>query len=125
MASKRKILIVEDEADQIKMLTTRLEASGFEAITAMTGEEGIEKALENKPDLILLDVILPHANGYDVCKRLKANPITKNIPIIIITASGAKDIEEKCLACGAYECIKKPYESKVLVAKIKTLLGVA
>jgi len=117
-----KILLVEDETDQIEVLKMRLESSGFEFIFSLDGAQGIKKALEEKPDLILLDVIMPNMDGFEVCKRLKADPQTKNIPIILLTAAGLKDIEDKAQACGADLAVRKPYESADLLAKIKALL---
>ncbi|MEW6101254.1 MAG: response regulator [Candidatus Omnitrophota bacterium] len=120
---KKKILFIEDEPDQVMMIQIRLEASGLEMICASDGQEGLLKAKKENPDLILLDLLLPKMNGYEVCKELKQDSLTRKIPIIIITGSGTKDIEEKCLAAGADACIKKPYDSKELVARIKSLLG--
>jgi len=118
----KKILLVEDEADLIEVLKMRLESSGYEFISAMDGSQGIKKALEEKPDLILLDVIMPNMDGFEVCKRLKADSQTKNIPIILLTAAGLKDIEDKARACGADLSARKPYDSADLLVKIKALL---
>lgn len=118
----KKILIIEDEADQVMMLQERLEASGYKMMSAMDGETGLKKAIEEKPDLILLDVIMPVINGYDVCKRLKANIKTKSIPIVILTASGEEELENKCLDAGAEYCLFKPYDSQFLLKKIKDIL---
>ena len=119
----KKILFIEDEFDQIRMLKIRLEASGFEFISAMDGEEGLWKAQREKPDLILLDIVIPKLDGYEVCKRLKQSPDTKNIPIIILSASGLKDVEESCLTIGADDFVRKPYNSEGLVSKIKLFLN--
>ena len=119
----KKILFIEDEPDQIMMLQTRLEANGFQVISAPNGEEGIKKVREEKPDLILLDIVMPKMNGYEVCKCLKGNPNTSHIPIIAVTASGAKELEEKCRSTGINDIVKKPYESADLLNKIKRLLS--
>ena len=122
--SKKKILLIEDEPFQVMMIKFRLEANNFDFISAGDGEEGLKKAREEKPDLILLDLIMPIINGYEVCRRLKQGP-EKNIPIIILTASTASignELMEKCLTCGANDYIIKPFESADLVAKIKALL---
>lgn len=118
----KRILYIEDEPDQIKVVQERLEASGYGVISAKDGEEGIEKAKEEKPDLILLDIFLPKVRGFEVCKRLKQIPETRNIPIIVITASGVEYIEAQSKAAGATECVKKPYEAKALIEKIELLL---
>ena len=79
---KKKILLIEDEPYQVMMVKFRLEANNYDFISACDGEEGLKKACEEKPDLILLDLFMPIIDGYEVCQRLKKNPKTKNIPII-------------------------------------------
>ncbi len=118
----KKILFIEDEADQIAVVRMRLETSGFDFIFAMDGQEGLKKAREEKPDLILLDIIMPKLDGYQVCAYLKDDSQTKDIPVIMISASGEKNIEQRCRSCGADDIASKPYESKELLAKIKALL---
>lgn len=118
----KKILFIEDEPDQIELVKTRLETSGFEFISALDGQEGIKRTKEEKPDLILLDIVMPKMDGYQLCTYLKGDPRTKDIPVIMFSAAGEKDIEKKCRSCGADDLIAKPYESKELVAKIKALL---
>ncbi|MDO9543031.1 MAG: response regulator [Kiritimatiellia bacterium] len=120
--NKKKILLIEDEPSQVMMIKFRLEANNFDFLAACDGEEGLKKARAEKPDLILLDLIMPKINGYEVCRRLRQNPETKNIPVIILTASVGNDVNEKSLACGANDCLIKPFESAELVAKIKTWL---
>jgi len=114
----KKILLVEDEVDQITMLQTRLEASGYEFLSANDGEAGLKVALDEMPDLILLDLIMPKVNGYEMCYDLKNNDKMKNIPIIIITASGAKKLEQKCIELGVEEIMHKPYDSSYLIERI-------
>ncbi|MDD5432513.1 MAG: response regulator [Candidatus Omnitrophica bacterium] len=118
----KKILLIEDEMDQITMVSVRLKANGFKVVFAMDGEEGLKKAAEEKPDLILLDLIIPKIDGFEVSKRLKSEDSTKNIPIIAITAAGIKDIEQKCRVAGMDDFIAKPYDSMELVSKIKSFL---
>lgn len=119
----KKILFIEDEPDQIMLIQTRLESRGFEFISALDGEDGLKKVEKEEPDLILLDVVMPKMDGLEVCRRLKKNPTIAKIPIIMITASGDKNIEQNCLAAGADTCVMKPYNSEDLVAKIKNLLN--
>jgi len=114
----KKILFVEDEVDHITMLKTRIEASGYQFSSATDGEAGLRIALEEKPDLILLDIVMPKMNGYEMCYALKNNDEMKNIPIIIVTASGAKDLEQKCIELGVEEIIHKPYDSSYLIERI-------
>jgi len=114
----RKILYVEDEVDHVAMMKTRIESFGYEFSSANDGEAGLKIALEEKPDLILLDIIMPKMNGYEVCSALKNNDEMKNIPIIVITASGAKDLEQKCIEAGVEEIMHKPYDSSYLIERI-------
>jgi len=119
----QKILFIEDEADHIEMVKMRLEACGFEFISAKDGEEGLKKAASEKPDLVLLDIVIPKIDGFEVCRRLKSQPATRNTPVLVITASGLKDLEEKCLDIGADDIVRKPYNSSDLVSKIRGLLA--
>ncbi len=123
METKKKILFIEDEPDQIMMISLRLKKNGYEVISAMNGEEGLKKAVEEKPDLILADVIMPGIDGFEVCRRLRANPLTAHIPIISTTAAGADDIDYQCRQAGANDCVRKPYASSDLLTKIQRLLG--
>ncbi|MFC1806900.1 PleD family two-component system response regulator [Candidatus Omnitrophota bacterium] len=118
----KKILYIEDEPEQIMVVQQRLEANGYEVISAPEGEEGCRKAHGEKPDLILLDLFLPGVNGFDICKRLKNDHATKDIPILMITASGVEYIEDQVRNAGADGYIKKPYESETLVSKVDEFL---
>jgi len=118
----KKILVVDDEPEVVEILESRVKSGGYEVITASDGAEGLRKAYEEKPDLILLDILMPKIDGFDMCASLKENPNSANIPIIIITAAGLEHIEEKCLAVNADGCIRKPYDAADLLAKIKALL---
>jgi len=119
----KKILFIEDEEDQILMIKTRMEASGYVFVSALNGEEGLKKVRTEKPDLILLDIVMPKMNGYEVCRHLKKDPETCDIPVIVVTASGVKDLEERCVAAGIQEIIRKPYESSYLLERIAFHLG--
>lgn len=119
----KKILIIDDETDLLMVVQARLEANGFIVITSIDGEKGLEKAKKEKPDLIILDLIMPKINGEEVCKRLKKCPETKNIPIIALTASGHPDSEKKIRKCGASDFMHKPFEDDDLLLKIKRALG--
>jgi len=119
---KTKILFIEDEPDQIRMISLRLQRNGYEVISSMNGEEGLQRAVKENPDLILVDVIMPGIDGFEVCRRLRADSATKHIPIISTTAAGVDDIDYQCREAGADECIRKPYYSTDLLVKIKRLL---
>ena len=118
----KKILVVEDEATQVLLLQLRLTEQGFTVVCAMDGKEGLRKAAEEKPDLILLDVVLPGMSGIDVCIALKEDPRTQPIPVMLLTASGMRDLEERCKAFGVEGCLIKPYSMSVLLEKINAIL---
>jgi len=119
----KKILYVEDETDQVLMMETRLSASGYECLTAADGEQGYQIACARNPDLIILDLLMPKMNGYELAYSLKQNEATKNIPVIVVTASGAKALEKKCLDLGVNEIIHKPYRSDYLTERIAHYIG--
>jgi DNA-binding response OmpR family regulator len=118
----KKILVIDDLPENVFMLQDRLEHEGYEVVTAYDGRTGITKALNELPDLILVDVMMPEVTGIEVCKTLVDNPSTHNIPIILITArSGAEDTKEG-LEAGAFDYIKKPFNKIELMARINSAL---
>lgn len=118
----KKILVIDDLPENVFMLQDRLEHEGFEVLTAYDGYTGIEKAKNELPDLILLDVMMPDITGLEVCKILVNESITKDIPIILVTAkSGAEDTKEG-LEAGAFDYIKKPFNKIELLARVKSAL---
>ena len=117
-----KILAVEDDPSVLEVTKKRLEIAGYEVITASEGLEGLKKARSENPDLILLDLILPNLNGYQICSMLKQDRKYRNIPIVMFTSlSREKDIKEGFKA-GADAYVAKPYDSGALLFHIKTLL---
>ena len=117
-----KILVIDDLPENVFLLQDRLEREGYEIITSYDGKSGIEKAIKEVPDLILLDVMMPDLTGIEVCKALVVNPITANIPIILVTAkSGAEDTKEG-LEAGAFDYIKKPFNRIELLARVHSAL---
>ena len=120
MANK-KILVVDDEAKMIDMVKMRLEANGYDVITAYNGQEGLDKARRESPDLIILDLMLPKIDGYKVCRMLKFDEKYKNIPIILFTARAQQEDEKLGKEVGADAYITKPFEPQVLLEKIKQL----
>lgn len=117
----KRILYIEDEEEMIGMIRLRLEAAGYEFSFAVDGEEGLKKVYEVKPDLVLLDILLPKINGLIVCRKIKDDPAIKGIPVVILSASSGKDMEAKCAAAGADGVIIKPFDSRELLDKIKSL----
>jgi len=117
-----KILIVDDELDFNAILQTRLEASGYEVVTAKDGEEGLEKVESENPDLIVLDVMMPKVDGFEVCETLKNDVRYKKIPIIFLSAMAQEDNFSMGKKVGADAYITKPFESSVLIHKIEEML---
>ncbi|MFZ6032288.1 MAG: response regulator transcription factor [Melioribacter sp.] len=118
----KKILVIDDYPDNVFLLQDRLEQEGFEVIKAYDGNMGIKKAIEEKPDLILLDIMMPGISGYEVCKTLTNNEETKQIPIILLTALTEAENLKEGLQAGAFDYIKKPFNRTELVARIKSAL---
>jgi DNA-binding response OmpR family regulator len=118
----KKILAVDDEPMVLELIKTRLEFAGYEVITAADGLEGLKKTRSEHPDLLILDLILPGLNGYQICRMLKRDDTHKRIPILMLTArSQEKDVNEGMRA-GADAYMTKPYETEEFVAKVKSLL---
>ena len=118
-SNKKKILVVDDEDLTTELAKTFLEKHGFEVVIASDGDEGLNMAESENPDLILLDVMLPTMDGFVVCKELKENEKFKGTPILMFTAKGLSSDIEKGEACGADEYIVKPFSGKALVATIR------
>lgn len=116
------ILVIDDMAAILKMLKKRLEQWGYRALTAGSGEEGLELALTESPDLILLDVLMPKMKGREVCARLKANPSTRDIPVIFLSSLGLADHVTTGLGLGADDYIIKPFKAEDLHERITVCL---
>ena len=119
---KKHILIIEDEKDIAELLEFNLSQSQYKASVANNGELGIELARKNKPDLILLDLMLPGIHGLDVCRLLKGDEKMSNTPIIMLTALGQEENIVKGLEAGADDYVTKPFSFKILFARIKSVL---
>lgn len=119
---REHILVVEDEESILELITYNLRKDGYQVTGVMSGEDGIEEAYEQLPDLVLLDLMLPGLNGLEVCKRLKNNKKTENIPIIILTAKGEESDIVAGLEMGSDDYIVKPFSPKILLARIKAVL---
>jgi len=118
-----KILLIEDNELNLDMLTRRLERKGFSVIAARDGLSGIEKANQKKPELIIMDLSLPILDGWEAAKKLKANNVTKSIPIIALTAHAMKGDKEKALNAGCDEYDTKPVDFERLLEKISKVTG--
>ncbi len=120
--NKSKILVADDIKQNVKLLRVILTASEYDVIEAYDGEEALEKAKTENPDLILLDVMMPRLTGYEVCQRLRADTVTKNIPIVMITALHEMNDRIKGIEAGADDFISKPFNKAELLARVKSLL---
>jgi len=123
MEEAQKILVIDDEKMLQTMLKSVFASHGFQLLSALTGEEGLALAASEKPALIILDVIMPGLKGREVCKRLKADPATKDIPVLFLTAKSSVDDIQAEMAVGAIGHITKPINSMALVRQVKKLLG--
>lgn len=121
--SGKRILVVDDETQLVEMVTMRLEASGYEVISAADGQEGLDKARRDKPDLIILDLMLPKIDGYKVCRMLKFDEKYMSIPIIMFSARAQESDRQMGMQVGADDYVTKPFDPKVLLEKIETLLN--
>ncbi|HEX9861125.1 MAG TPA: response regulator [Nitrospirota bacterium] len=122
MAANR-ILVVDDEMHIIRIVKYKLESAGYEVLTALNGEDAIRIAKEQKPGLIFLDIMMPGLNGYEVCTRLKNDPATRDIIIIMLSAKGQEADKIKGLEVGVDEYITKPFSPQDLLDRARDLLG--
>ena len=120
--TRPKILIVDDEIDTLLPLKRSLEVEDYMVVGASNGHEALMKARTDIPDLILLDLMMPEMDGYEVCAQLKKNALTKNIPVIILTAKDAVRDKVKGLDIGADDYVTKPFNLNELKARIKSVL---
>ncbi len=123
MGKKEKILIVDDTIDTVELLTKRFRAQGYDTAAAYDGEEALLQVREYAPDIILLDVMMPKLDGYEVCRRLKKDETTKHIPILMLTAKSEVPDKVKGLDTGADGYLTKPFDYKELAARVRSLLA--
>jgi len=121
---KNKILVVDDVAVNVQLLTTYLISVGYDVFTARDGQEALDKVSETQPDLILLDVMMPKLNGFEVCERLKSDPTTKIIPVIMVTALNEIEDKIKATEAGADDFVSKPFNKLELLTRVKSLLRI-
>jgi len=118
----KRILVVEDTEDNRRILRDLLPRAGFELIEAMDGESGVSMATTHRPDLILMDIQLPIFDGYEATRRIKANPETRNIPIIAVTSYALSGDENKALAAGCDGYVAKPFSPRRILAMVQEFL---
>lgn len=119
---KQKILIIDDEMEMTQLLRIELETEGYAVSTANDGQAGLQLIREEKPDLILLDVMMPKMDGYEVLKTFKADPDFTNTPVIMLTAKGLSEEIQKGLDLGVDDYIAKPFHANLLIKRIGTIL---
>ena len=118
-----RILCVEDSDDNLYMLHRRLSRTGFDVKVARNGAEGVEWAKTLQPDLIVMDLNIPGLNGWEATRRLKGQPETKHIPIIVVTVETSKKSRDDAIAAGCDDFLLKPVDFGTLVQKIRSLVG--
>jgi DNA-binding response OmpR family regulator len=124
MSAQHAILIVDDEWMLVETIAYHLEKAGYTTLKAMDGETGLKVALENKPLLVILDVMMPHMTGWEVCRALRKTPgFGAQVPIIVMTARGEAADRDKSLAAGANEYLLKPFGMQDLMGVVRELLG--
>lgn len=120
--ARKKVLLVDDSNTVLLMARTLLSRS-YEVVCAKDGHEGVEKALAEKPDLILMDVVMPRMDGIEAVRRLRSDPETRHIPVIMVTTRGELTSVETCYASGCNDYVTKPFSGVELLAKVKSCLG--
>ena len=122
MSQKKRILLIEDEDDIAALLKLQAEVFGYQLHVEVDGINGFNAVLREKPDLVVLDVMLPGQNGFDVCRKIKSHPETKNIPVVILSAKAEELNVVLGLELGADDYVPKPFSPKILFSKIKAIL---
>ena len=123
--SKGKVLVVDDEIYIVHILDFSLGMEGYEVVTALDGEQALERIESDKPDMIVLDIMMPKLDGYEVCRTIKSNPATRHIPVILLSAKGRNVDQKMGFDVGADDYITKPFSPRKLVERINQLLGQA
>ena len=123
-ADQEKILVVDDNKPNVELLQAHLESAGYNVVTAFGGEEALRKVESEKPDMILLDIMMPRISGYEVCRRLKADPKSKGIPIVMVTALNELEDVEKGVDVGADDFLMKPINKLELITRVRSMLRV-
>jgi two-component system alkaline phosphatase synthesis response regulator PhoP len=123
--AKGRILVVDDEVYIVHILDFSLGMEGYEVVTALDGEQALEKVAQQKPDLIVLDIMMPKLDGYETCKALKSRDETKHIPVILLSAKGRNVDQKTGFEVGADDYITKPFSPRKLVERINAILGQA
>jgi len=124
MSEKARILVVDDTPANVRLLEQVLLLAGYEVVTAASGEEGLAKVVFAKPDIVLLDVVMPEMSGYEVCRALRANPATALLPVVMVTALDPEAERVKGIDAGADDFLSKPINQPELLARVRSLLRI-
>ena len=119
---KRKVLLIDDEVPLLEVMKTNLEIEGYDVVTEMSGETGLVSAFVDEPDVIILDIMMPDVDGWEICERLRSDARTRYIPIIMLTALDEAHHVVKGFECGADDYLAKPFDNAELFARIKSVL---
>ena len=120
--AKPKILVVEDEPDILEVMQYNLEREGYKVVACRNGEQGLSRIRTDNPDLVILDLMLPGMDGVEVCRQVKSDPVTRSIPIIMVTAKAAESDIVLGLGIGADDYLGKPFSPRELIARVKVVL---
>ena len=119
-----KVLVVDDEVYILHILDFILGAESYDVVTATNGEQALQKVREEKPDLVILDIMMPKLDGYETCRMIKNDPATKNIPVILLTAKGREVDQKLGREVGANDYMTKPFSPSKLIERVQAILGV-
>ena len=125
MAQKNRILIADDNQQNAELLEAHLDGAGYETRIATNGEETVRIATEWRPEVVLLDIMMPKLSGFEVCKRLRADPLTKNVGVLMVTALDQPTDIERAVEAGTDDFITRPVNKTELLLRVKALLGAA
>jgi len=119
-----KVLVVDDEVYILHILDFILGAENYDVVTATNGEQALQKVREEKPDLVILDIMMPKLDGYETCRMIKSDPATKHIPVILLTAKGREIDQRLGREVGANDYMTKPFSPNKLIERVQAILGV-
>ena len=122
MVHRIRILVVDDEPDVVTLMQRSLESGGYDVLCAYDGISALDLVDSEKPDMVLLDIMMPMMSGYEVCEQIKANPQTKHIPVLCVTSAHSEDTRKRSKQAGAQGLLVKPFMPKELVAQIERFL---
>jgi len=119
----KRILVIEDDPGTMRFLSYTLEQEGYEVVAVTDGLEGLKKAQDEHPDLIILDIMLPGLDGYEICNRLRQKPESLTVPVLMVSGRARQDDKNMGLRMGADDYLSKPVDPQTILAKVETLLA--